>query len=183
MSTIGEGMELLGLFDKAKNADLYKQLGDWIEKVRILQIENDRLLTEQKQLKEQLRFTGFVERIDGHTFVDGDDEEVCPRCAEVERRPVHLMQILTKQTGMRVTCPSCKLELPNRYPKKRSDPAKEKLSPVPNLRILFIGVIGDMIHIHSSSSCSAAASSVSNLRAGARLATLSPRRHSRAVTR
>jgi len=125
MSLIGEGMELLGLFDKAKNAELYKQLGDWIDKVRILQVENERLLAEQKELREQLRFTGVVERINGHTFVEGDDEEICPRCAEVDRRPVHLIQILTKLTGLRVSCPSCKLELPRRHPKKRSDPVAE----------------------------------------------------------
>ena len=86
MSLIGEGMELLGLFDKAKNADLYKQLGDWIDKVRVLQIENEHLLTERKELKEQLRFKGVLERINGHTFVQGDDEEICPSCAAVTMR-------------------------------------------------------------------------------------------------
>ena len=109
MSIIGEGMELLGLFDKAKNADLYKQLGDWIDKVRILQIENDRLLTEQKELKEQLRFKSILERIKGHTFVQGDDEEICPRCAEVDRKLVHLLPMVPQKSGMpRAACPECK---------------------------------------------------------------------------
>jgi regulator of replication initiation timing len=58
MSLIGEGLELLGLLDKARNASLYKRLGDWIDKVRALQIENDHLLIEQKKLKEQLQLKG-----------------------------------------------------------------------------------------------------------------------------
>ena len=30
MSIIGEGLEILGLIDKAKNAAVYRQLGDYI---------------------------------------------------------------------------------------------------------------------------------------------------------
>ena len=82
MSIIGEGLEILGLIDKAKNADVYRQLGDYIDKVREQQIENDKLQTEIRELKQTLRFRATVERINGHTFVEGDDEELCPRCAE-----------------------------------------------------------------------------------------------------
>jgi phage FluMu protein Com len=122
MSLISEGMELLGLFDKAKNADLYKQLGDWIDKVRILQIENDRLLTEQRELKEQLRFKGSLERVEGHTFVKGDDEGICPRCAEVDNRPVHLMVMHNpKRPYVTATCPACKTVAQDSRPRKREE--------------------------------------------------------------
>jgi hypothetical protein len=115
-------LELLGLLDKARNADLYKQLGDWIDKVRILQVENDRLLTEQKELKEQLRFKGALERIDGHTFLQGDDEEICPSCAAVSNRPVHLEPMRTPSAPFqRATCPACKTEYMHVKPVKRSN--------------------------------------------------------------
>jgi hypothetical protein len=39
MSILGEGLEILGLIDKAENADVYRQLGDYIYKVREQQIE------------------------------------------------------------------------------------------------------------------------------------------------
>lgn len=130
MSLIGEGMELLGLFDKAKNADLYKQLGDWIDKVRNLQIENDRLHGDLKEAKEQLRFKGVVGRINGHTFVEGDDEEICPRCAEIDLRPVHLMSLRGKN-GQFTSCPQCHLETRFRHPKRR----QEALSTPPTLQI------------------------------------------------
>jgi hypothetical protein len=121
MSLIGEGMELLGLFDKAKNADLYKQLGDWIDKVRVLQIENEHLLTERKELKEQLRFKGVLERINGHTFVQGDDEEICPSCAAVTMRAVHLEPMHSpKPPYHKATCPVCKTVYLHNVPVKRA---------------------------------------------------------------
>lgn len=112
MSLIGDGLELLGLLDKARNADLYKQLGDYIDKVREQQIENEKLHTEVRELKEQLRFKGTIERINGHVFVQGDDEEICPRCAESDNKPVHLMRLMnTKSGAVRTRCPQCNIEL------------------------------------------------------------------------
>ena len=127
MSLIGDGLELLGLIDKARNADLYKQLGDWIDKVRILQIENDRLLTEQRELKEQLRFKGVLERINGHTFVQGDDEEICPRCAESELKPVHLVPMHSKHAPFqKAACPDCKIEYFHNIPYNRDLASKRR---------------------------------------------------------
>jgi hypothetical protein len=110
-------MELLGLFDKAKNADLYKQLGDWIDKVRVLPIENDRLLDELKVLKEQIRFKGIVERINGHIFVQGDHEEICPRCAELDSKLIHLIPVRSKYPPyQRAGCPACRTEFHHNVP-------------------------------------------------------------------
>jgi hypothetical protein len=117
MSLIGDGLELMGLLDKARNAELYKQLGDWIDKVRVLQLENDRLLTEQRELKEQLRFKGIVERIKGHMFVQGDNEEICPRCAEVNNRPIHLVPMHSKHAPFqKAFCPECRTEFHHNVP-------------------------------------------------------------------
>jgi hypothetical protein len=130
MSIIGDGLELLGLIDKARNADLYKQLGDWIDKVRILQIENDRLLTEQKELREQRRFKGVLERVDGHTFVQGDSEEICPRCAEADSKPLHLIPVHSKHAPFqKAGCPDCKLEMSHNIPYARALAAQNQLSP------------------------------------------------------
>jgi len=43
VAQISEGVDLLNLLDKAKNADLYKKLGEWIEKVQSLQMAVDLL--------------------------------------------------------------------------------------------------------------------------------------------
>jgi hypothetical protein len=120
MSLIGDGLEIMGLLDKARNAELYKQLGDWIDKVRVLQLENDRLLTEQRELKEQLRFKGVLERVKGHTFVQGDDEEICPRCAEAKLTPIHLISHHSQRPPyQKAFCPECKTEFQHNVPYTR----------------------------------------------------------------
>jgi len=120
MSLIGEGMEILSLVNKAQNADLYKDLGSWIEKVLSLQLQVDELTAERNNLREQLRFKGTLERINRHAFVQGDDEEICPRCADVDRRPVHL--VARWWMGMmQSVCPQCKLEL-SEPPQSRQGP-------------------------------------------------------------
>ena len=120
MSLIGEGMEILGLINKAQNADLYKQIGEWIDKVVKLQAQVDGLTQENKDFKEQLRFKGIVERQNGLTFVQGDDEEVCPRCAEADHRAIHLMVLRIPPTGSRVGCPQCGLQTQRHVLIKRS---------------------------------------------------------------
>jgi len=121
MSIIGEGLEILGLIDKAKNADVYRQLGDYIDKVREQQVENDKLHTEIRTLKEQLRFKGSIERVNGHTFVQSDDEEICPRCAEVDRTLVHLIRVHSKLPPyVKAGCPDCKLEMDHNIPYTRA---------------------------------------------------------------
>jgi hypothetical protein len=124
MSIIGDGLEILSLIDKAKNADVYRQLGDYIDKIREQQIENDRLHEQVRDLREQLRFRGTVERVHGHVFVQGDDDEICPRCAEVDMRPIHFVSQFTKDNGLHAGCPQCKLQTHFRYPCKRENAMK-----------------------------------------------------------
>lgn len=121
MSILGEGLEILGLIDKAKNADVYRQLGDYIDKVRAQQIDNDKLHDEIRDLKEKLRFKGVIERINGHVFVEGDDEEICPRCAEVKLTPIHLISQHSKLPPyQRAFCPECKIEFNHNVPYSRA---------------------------------------------------------------
>jgi hypothetical protein len=121
MSLIGEGMEIMGLINKAQNVEVYKQLGDWIEKVLALQRQVDELSRERNDLKEQVRFKGVLERVNGHTFVQGDDEEICPRCAEVDSKAVHLVSVHSKiMPGQKAGCPNCKLVMIHNLPKKRN---------------------------------------------------------------
>jgi hypothetical protein len=84
MGLVSEGVDLLRLANKMQNVDLYKQLAEWIDKVTELQKENETLREERDKLSGQLRFKGDLERINGHVFVGGDGDEICPRCAESE---------------------------------------------------------------------------------------------------
>ena len=108
MGVIGEGVDLLKLVDKGMNADLYRQLGEWIDKVTDLQKELEGLKVENANLKESLHFKGQFRRIDGHSFIEGDEEEVCSRCAQVDFRPIYLLDMNIDGRGNRATCPHCK---------------------------------------------------------------------------
>ena len=121
MTLIGEGVDILKLVNKAQNADLYKQIGEWIEKVLDLQKKNEELTAERNELREQLRFKGTLERIKGHTFVQGDEEEICPRCAEVDAKPVHLFPVHSKHPPFqKAGCPACKTEFSHNIPYTRA---------------------------------------------------------------
>ena len=113
MGVIGEGVDLLKLVDKGVNADLYKQLGEWIDKVANLQKDVEELRAKNLQLEERLRFKGKIQKIDGHVYVDDDDDEICPRCAAVDLRPVPLLDMNIDGRGMRATCPQCKIAIGN----------------------------------------------------------------------
>ena len=106
--TRGRGVDLLKLVDKGEHADLYKQLGEWIDKVLSLQKENDELRAKCVLFEQQLRFKGSFQRIGDHTYITEHDDEVCSRCADIDFRPVRLLDMAIDGRGRRATCPQCK---------------------------------------------------------------------------
>ncbi len=109
MGVIGDGMDILKLVDKGHNAPLYKHIGEWIEKVEALQRERDDLKAEVNELRRMLQFKGTLLRIEGHVFVEGDDDEICPRCAEVDAHVVHMLSRMPQERGFPLAgCPECK---------------------------------------------------------------------------
>ena len=100
--------------DKAKNAELYKQLGAWISQVERVQKESDASAARVLELSE--RFKGDVEYIAGYAFVRGCDEEFCSRCADVGHKPVRLRDMDINGKGMTATCPECKISVGNSLP-------------------------------------------------------------------
>jgi len=50
----------LNLLDRAKKANLYKKLGEWIEKVQSLQMAVDLLTEERHHLRAFLSFKGTI---------------------------------------------------------------------------------------------------------------------------
>jgi hypothetical protein len=73
-----------------------------------LQQENSSLTIERNQLRDQLAFRAAVQRIAGHSYVQGRDEEICSRCAEVDSRAITLLDMNIDGRGLRATCPHCK---------------------------------------------------------------------------
>ncbi len=107
---IGEGLELMKLANIGANADIHEKLGKFVEKAQDLQAKVEALEEQNKELREQLRFRGIVERINGCSYVVGEQEPICPRCAEVDRRPVHFVTTRHEKMGHLVVCPQCKTQ-------------------------------------------------------------------------
>jgi hypothetical protein len=124
MGLIGQGVELLGLIDKGANADLYAKLGSWIDTVQTLQAENEELQTKVRELTKQLEFKGRFVRVNGHTYVDGDDEEICAHCAQAEYRPFYLTKKLVGAHGLWAVCPHCGAQF-GREPVRRKQAGPE----------------------------------------------------------
>jgi|SRR6185437_8915413 len=121
MGIVSEGVDLLRLVNKAQSVDLYRELGAWIDKVADLQKENDALRQERDALKEQVRFKSVIERVNGHLFIQGEDEEICPRCAEADLQPIHLIPHHSKQAPFqKAWCPKCQIEFQHNAPYSRT---------------------------------------------------------------
>ncbi|MFZ0661387.1 MAG: hypothetical protein WAM66_01735 [Acidobacteriaceae bacterium] len=121
MGIVSEGVDVLKLVNKVQNADLYRELDGWIDKVRDLQKENEIFREERDSLREQVRFKGVIERVNGHVFIQGEDEEVCPKCAEVDLKPIHLIPHHSKHAPFqKAWCPKCEIEFQHNVPYSRA---------------------------------------------------------------
>jgi hypothetical protein len=120
MSLIGDGLAILNLVDKGRNAPLYMQLGEWIDKVAELQGERDELIEEIRSLRERARLQGAVQRLQGHTYVQGSDDEICPACMALHSRLVFLEAMRSERPPyVKATCPACKTEYLHNRPVRR----------------------------------------------------------------
>ncbi|NYF80564.1 hypothetical protein [Granulicella arctica] len=92
------------LLNMGANADVHEKLGKFIDRANDLQAKVEELEEANKQLADQLRFKGRLLRVGGLLFAVGDDEALCARCAEVDRKLVHLLP----QAMAFPACPQCK---------------------------------------------------------------------------
>ncbi len=84
--------------------------------VASLKQENDTLNSENASLREQLRFRTVITRINGHTYIDGDDAEMCANCLAVRSVAVPLQDMNLDRQGRKATCPNCKMPRGNGPP-------------------------------------------------------------------
>jgi len=90
--------------------------------------ENRSLAATMEQFETNLKLKNSVVRIHGHSYVEGDNEEICSRCAEVDFRIVHLLDMNIDGRGMRATCPQCKSPRGNGppIPRERAEEAAKR---------------------------------------------------------
>lgn len=110
MGMIGDGVEIMKLVNIGANADLYGKLAKYVDEAQELKSKVEKLEEANKELREQLRFKGTVVRVAGFAYVDGDDEPICSRCADVDNRPVHVTIQRHEKMGFLAMCPQCKAQ-------------------------------------------------------------------------
>jgi hypothetical protein len=81
-----------------------------------LKRENDALNSENASLREQLRFRAAIIRVNGHTYIDGEDAEMCANCLAVRSVAVPLQDMNLDRQGRKATCPNCKMPRGNGPP-------------------------------------------------------------------
>jgi hypothetical protein len=86
------------------------------QSVASLKRENETLSSENASLREQLRFRAVITRINGHTYIDGDDAEMCANCLAVRSMAVPLQDMNLDRQGRKATCPNCKMPRGNGPP-------------------------------------------------------------------
>ena len=96
--------------------------------VASLKRENDTLNNENASLREQLRFRAAITRINGHTYIDGDDAEMCANCLAVRSVAVPLQDMNLDRQGRKATCPNCKMPRGNGppIPRQRAEEVARK---------------------------------------------------------
>jgi hypothetical protein len=103
MGIISDGLEIMKLVNMGASADVHERLGKFVDKAQELQAKVEALEETNKQLRDQLRFRGSLVRVNSTLFAEGDDEPLCSRCAEVDKKLVHI-QIVGR---MCACCPEC----------------------------------------------------------------------------
>ncbi len=78
----------------AKNLEMQKKMSE--------------LEAQAQELEEKLALTGRVFREGGFVYIEGDLEGLCSRCWDVDRKPVHIIQMHFGKDGVKPGCPECK---------------------------------------------------------------------------
>ena len=73
-----------------------------------LEDENRALKREVEETKQKLQLVGEVERKNDFIYHKGQSEPCCPRCFDVDKILVRIVEIFVPKTGRNPACPECK---------------------------------------------------------------------------
>ena len=108
MGIISDGLEIMKLVNMGANAELFGKLAKFVEEAQELKAKVEKLDEANRSLREQLRFKGTVVRVAGCMYIEGDEEQICSHCAEVDNIPVHVSYQVLEKLGRTAMCPRCK---------------------------------------------------------------------------
>jgi len=114
MGILQDSLEVVKLAAKFANPELIERVTALNEQVLELSTKNIefqqevfRLQTELQEADRKLVLIGEVEREMDFVYRKGEPEPCCPRCYDVDRRLVHIVETREPKIGITPSCPQC----------------------------------------------------------------------------
>jgi len=111
MGAIDNVKEVAKLVKDLGNMELYRQILDLQGEIMELTQVNRELQTKLTELENTLTQVGKMEFRSPFYYAEGDNVPHCPRCWEVNRRPVHLTPPRPTVAGPEYNCPECNFQI------------------------------------------------------------------------
>ncbi len=123
MGVVQNSLDVVKMVGRIANPELLEKVTSLNEQVLELSSKNVELQQllfqrekEHQQAHEKLQFIGEAERIADYIYRKGELEPCCPRCFDVDRRLVHIVESRDPKIGIHPFCPQCKTMFAT-YPK------------------------------------------------------------------
>lgn len=107
MSIISNAKEIAELVEKIGDIDLYRKILKLEDEITVLTREKRALEEKIEQLKSSLELSKHMTFIAPAYFAEGNSTPFCPKCWEVDKMAVHLIQG-ARSTGTYYSCPKCR---------------------------------------------------------------------------
>jgi hypothetical protein len=115
MGIVQDSLQVVKVAARLANPELLERVTSLNEQVLDLSSKNvelqERVFGLEKELQqanEKMRLVGEVERRDDFVYLKGETAPSCPRCFDVDRRLVHIVETRDPKTGIHPFCPECK---------------------------------------------------------------------------
>jgi hypothetical protein len=117
MGIVQDSLQVVKVVSRLANPELLERVTSLNEQVLELSSKNvglqERVFQLEKELQqanEKLHLVGEVERKSDFIYLKGEKEPCCPRCYDVDKRIVHIVELASKGHGIHPFCPECKTE-------------------------------------------------------------------------
>jgi hypothetical protein len=114
MGILQDSLQVMRIAARLANPELLERVTALNEQVVELSSKNVELQErafgidrELQQAYEKLRLIGEVERRDDFIYLKGETAPSCPRCFDVDRKIVHIIETRHPKIGIHPLCPEC----------------------------------------------------------------------------
>jgi hypothetical protein len=115
MGIVQDSLQVVKVAARLANPELLERVTALNEQVLELSTKNVefqeqvfRLEKELQEANDKLHLIGEVERRDDFVYLKGETAPSCPRCFDVDRRLVHIVETRDPKMGIHPLCPECK---------------------------------------------------------------------------